>query len=97
MSEAQKTVNVNGLELNPMAEPATRVPVACRQAFTLREVYGYSGREIANRLRMPGRAAEELLIQAARVCAKTHDLDVQGLGRSPSLLKRLRSQSLTND
>ena len=92
MSEAQKIVNVNGSELDQMAKLAKRLPVVCRQAFTLRKVYGYSGREIADRLGIPERAVEELLIQAARVCAQTDDLDVQSLGRGPSLLKRLRSR-----
>jgi DNA-directed RNA polymerase specialized sigma24 family protein len=92
MSEAQKTVNANSLELAQTAKLARKLPVVCRQAFTVRKVCGYSGREIANRLGIPVRAVEELMIQAARVCALTDDLDVQSLGRSPSLLKRLRSQ-----
>jgi len=76
-----------------MVKLPSGLSVVCRQAFTLRKVYGYSGREIAGRAGIPERAAEELLIQAARVCAKADDLvDVQGLGRSPSLLKRLRSR-----
>jgi DNA-directed RNA polymerase specialized sigma24 family protein len=76
-----------------MAKLARGLPLLCRQAFTLRKVYGYSGREIAGRLGIPERAVEELLIQAARKCAQADDLvDVQSLGRSPSLLERLRSR-----
>jgi DNA-directed RNA polymerase specialized sigma24 family protein len=92
MSEAQEIVNVNVPERDPMATLVKGLPVVYRQAFTVRKVYGYSGREIANRLGIPERAVEELLIQAARICAQTDDLDVQGLGRGPSHLKRLWSQ-----
>ena len=59
----------------------------CRQVFTLRKVYGYSGTEIASRLGIPEHAVEEHLIQAARRCAQA---DPDSLGRRPSLLKRLR-------
>ncbi len=75
-------------ELGPMAEFARALPAECRQVFTLRKVYGYSGREIARRLGIPEHAVEEHLIQAARRCAQTDDPD--SLGRRPSLLKRLK-------
>jgi len=75
-----------------MAKLASGLPLVCRQVFTLRKVYGYSGREIAGRLGIPERAVEELLIQAARWYAQADDLDVQSLGRGPSLTKRLRSR-----
>jgi RNA polymerase sigma-70 factor (ECF subfamily) len=92
MSEQQKTLNVNAPELANIARLARALPAECRQAFTLRKVYGYSGREIANRLGIPERAVEELLIQAACACAQTNAPDIHGLVHLSSLLKRLRSR-----
>lgn len=92
MSEAQKIANVNGSELAQTAKLAKGLRVVCRHTFTLREAFSDSGKESASRLGIPGRAVEELLIQAARVCAQVDDLDVQSLGRGPSFLKRLRSR-----
>jgi hypothetical protein len=40
-----------------------------RQPSTLRKECGSTGREIADRLRMPAHAVEELLIQAAHASA----------------------------
>jgi RNA polymerase sigma-70 factor (ECF subfamily) len=87
MQETQKDLFVKPSELAHVAEFARGLPAECRQVFTLRKVYGYSGREIANRLGIPEHAVEEHLIQAARRCAQA---DPDSLGRRPSLLKRLR-------
>jgi RNA polymerase sigma-70 factor (ECF subfamily) len=87
MWDTQKTQPVKTSELAVVAEFARGLPAECRQVFTLRKVYGYSGREIASRLGIPEHAVEEHLIQAARRCAQT---DPDSLGRRPSLLKRLR-------
>ena len=91
MSETQINPFVNAPELARVAKFARDLPAECRQVFTLRKVYGYSGREIASRLGIPEHAVEEHLIQAARRCAQAAP-DVQSLGRSPSLLERLRSR-----
>jgi hypothetical protein len=87
--ETQKDLFVKPSELAEVAEFAKALPAECRQVFTLRKVYGYSGREIANRLGIPERAVEEHLIQAVRRCAQAAP-DLQSLDRRPSLLKRLR-------
>jgi DNA-directed RNA polymerase specialized sigma24 family protein len=91
MSETQTNPFVTARELARVAEFAKALPAECRQVFTLRKVYGYSGREIASRLGIPEHAVEEHLIQAARRCAQAAP-DVRGLGRRPSLLERLRSR-----
>lgn len=87
MQETQKNLFVKPSELAEVAKLVRALPAECRQVFTLRKVYGYSGREIASRLGIPERAVEEHLIQAARRCAQT---DPDSLGRRPSLLKWLR-------
>lgn len=86
MLETQKDLLAAPSELARVAELARAWPAECRQVFTLRKVYGYSGREIASRLGIPESAVEEHLIQAACKCAQT---DPDSLGRRPSLLKRL--------
>ena len=85
MLETQETSNANTPELARVAKLARSLPAVCRRVFTLRKVYGYSGKEIATRLGIPDEAVEELLIQAARVCAQADALDVQSLGQCPSL------------
>lgn len=88
MKETQNEPIVQSSELDLVAELAMGLPSECRQVFTLRKVYGYSGREIASRLGIPEHAVEEHLIQAARRCAQADDS--ASLGRRPSLLKRLK-------
>ena len=90
MYETQKNLNMTAPEFAHMAKLARALPATCRQAFTLRKVYGFSGREIANRLGIPEHAVEELLIQAARGCAQEDDPGTESLARRPSLLARLR-------
>lgn len=89
MRETQSNLFVNAPELAHVAEFARALPAECRQVFTLRKVYGYSGREIASRLGIPEHAVEEHLVQAAYLCAQAAP-DARGLERRPSLLKRLR-------
>jgi DNA-directed RNA polymerase specialized sigma24 family protein len=91
MREAQQNPFANAPELLREAEFVRSLPVECRQVFTLRKVYGYSGKEIAIRLGIPEHAVEEHLIQAARRCAQAAP-DVRGIGRRPSLLERLRTR-----
>ena len=91
MREAQQNPFANTPELVREAEFVRSLPVVCRQVFTLRKVSGYSGKEIAIRLGIPEHAVEAHLIQAARRCAQAAP-DVRGLGRRPSLLKRLRTR-----
>jgi len=91
MAETQNNLFVNAPDLARVAEFARGLPVECRQVFTLRKVYGYSGREIAVRLGIPEHAVEEHLIQAARECAQAAP-DTRLLEKRPSLLERLRSR-----
>lgn len=91
MREAQQNLFTHAPELVRVAELVRSLPVECRQVFTLRKVYGYSGKEIAVRLGIPEHAVEAHLIQAARRCAQAAP-DDRSLGRRPSLLKRLRTR-----
>jgi DNA-directed RNA polymerase specialized sigma24 family protein len=84
MSETLESLSANAPELVRVAQLAGALPVACRRVFTLRKVYGYSGKEIATRLGIPDEAVEELLIQAARVCAQESTTSVLGLANRPS-------------
>ncbi len=86
MAEIAKTLTVNAPELAYVVQLARALPTECRRVFTLRKVYGYSGREIASRLGIPEQAVDELLIQAARVCAQTDNPAVTSLARRRSPL-----------
>jgi DNA-directed RNA polymerase specialized sigma24 family protein len=91
MREAQQNPFANAPELACVAELVRGLPAVCRQVFTLRKVYGYTGKEIASRLGIPEHAVEEHLIQAARRCAQAAP-DARHLARRPSLLERLRTR-----
>jgi RNA polymerase sigma-70 factor (ECF subfamily) len=84
MSETLETLYANAPVLVRMAQLARALPAVCRRVFTLRKVYGYSGKEIATRLGIPDEAVEELLIQAARVCAQESTTNVLGTAPSPA-------------
>jgi RNA polymerase sigma-70 factor (ECF subfamily) len=84
MSETLETLGANAPELARVAQLARALPAVCRRVFTLRKVYGCSGKEIATRLGIPEEAVEELLIQAARVCAQETTTSVLGLAQRPS-------------
>jgi RNA polymerase sigma-70 factor (ECF subfamily) len=84
MSETLETLSANAPELLRVAQLARALPAVCRRVFTLRKVYGYSGKEIATRLGIPDEAVEELLIQAARVCAQDCTTNVLSLAQRPS-------------
>jgi DNA-directed RNA polymerase specialized sigma24 family protein len=83
MSETLETLTAHTPELVRMAQLAQALPAVCRRVFTLRKVYGYSGKEIATRLGIPDEAVEELLIQAARVCAQEGTTNVLGTVQIP--------------
>ena len=46
------------------------LPTRCRQVFTLRKVYGYSQKQIAERLQISENTVEQHLTKAARRCAQ---------------------------
>ena len=83
MSETLETLCANAPELVRVAQLARALPAVCRRVFTLRKVYGYSGKEIATRLGIPDEAVEELLIQAARLCAQENTTSVLAQRNSP--------------
>ena len=78
MSETLETLSASAPELMRVAQLARALPAVCRRVFTLRKVYGYSGKEIATRLGIPDEAVEELLIQAAQVFAQENTAKVLG-------------------
>ncbi len=91
MADIAKTLPVNAPELVHVVQLARALPAVCRRVFTLRKVYGYSGKEIASRLGIPEHAVEELLIQAARICAQADNPAATRLvRRRSSLLNWLR-------
>lgn len=57
-------------ELALLSECLETLPKRCRQAFTLRRVYGLSQREIAERLNIKESTVEQLLARAVRRCAE---------------------------
>lgn len=56
-------------ELTILAEFIETLPARCRQAFTLRKVYGFSQKEIAERMNISVHTVEQHLTKAAHLCA----------------------------
>jgi RNA polymerase sigma factor (sigma-70 family) len=56
-------------ELAVMLEVVAELPARCRQAFTLRRVYGLGQKEIASHLGISENTVEQLLTRAVRRCA----------------------------
>ena len=69
MLDAHQNAMAKALRDTRVATVTKALPGDCRKASTLRKECGSTGREIADRLRMPAHAVEELLIQAAHECA----------------------------
>ena len=67
-AQIEEIVNAHQ-ELALLAECVSELPERCRQAFTLRRVYGLSQREIAERLNIEEGTVEQLLARAIRRCA----------------------------
>ncbi|MGH8270684.1 MAG: RNA polymerase sigma factor, partial [Steroidobacteraceae bacterium] len=67
-AQIEEIVNAHQ-ELALLAECISELPERCRQAFTLRRVYGLSQREIAERLNITEGTVEQLLARAIRRCA----------------------------
>ncbi len=69
--DAQVDEIVNGhQELALLVNAVQDLPDRCRQAFTLRKVYGYSQKEIAGRLQISEHTVEQHLTKAARRCTQ---------------------------
>jgi len=78
-------------ELAFVAQFVRGLPEECRQVFTLRKVYGYTGREIADRLGIPEHIVEAHLVLAARQCAHAA-ADATDRASGPSFLSKVRSR-----
>lgn len=57
-------------QLVRIADAIATLPERCRQVFTLRRVYGFSQKEIANRLGVTEGTVEQHLIKGVRRCAE---------------------------
>jgi RNA polymerase sigma-70 factor (ECF subfamily) len=76
-------------QLMRLAEGVARLPRRCREVFTLRHVYGYSQKEIAQRLAISEGAVEQLLIRGMRRCMDWMGATMRGgQKRSAGLLTR---------
>jgi RNA polymerase sigma factor (sigma-70 family) len=77
-------------ELELLADVVQELPRRCRQAFTLRRVYGLGQKEIAKELGISENTVEQLLTRAVRRCADAL-FERQGRVEEPdSLSARLR-------
>lgn len=68
-AQIEEIVNAHQ-ELALLASAVEQLPTRCRQVFTLRKVYGYSQKEIAQRLQISENTVEQHLTKAARRCAQ---------------------------
>jgi len=56
-------------ELQRLAQAVEQLPEQCRRVFTLRKVYGYSQKEIAQRLGITENTVEKHVAKGVRLCA----------------------------
>ena len=78
-------------ELARLSEAVAGLPERCRQAYTLRKVYGFTHSEIASRLRIPEETVREYLALAARRCAQAlFDRPPAATPRRGAFLSRIR-------
>ncbi len=68
-AQIEEIVNAHQ-ELALLAAAVASMPRRCRQAFTLRKVYGFSQKEIAAQLSIAENTVEQHLTKAARRCAE---------------------------
>lgn len=57
-------------ELQRLARAVEQLPEQCRRVFTLRKVYGYSQKEIAQRLGIAENTVEKHVAKGVRLCAE---------------------------
>jgi DNA-directed RNA polymerase specialized sigma24 family protein len=84
MSETLEAPSANAPELVRVTQLARALSAVCGRAFTLRKVYGYSGKETATRLGIPDEAEERAAHPDCAVCAQESTTDRSGLARAPS-------------
>ena len=85
-------------ELELLAEAVAALPTRCRQAFTLRKVYGFSQKEIAARLNISENTVEQHLAKAARRCAQAlfdTPLARRQIGWFPGVRRRMKKHGET--
>jgi RNA polymerase sigma-70 factor (ECF subfamily) len=82
-------------ELALLAQVIAKLPARCRQAFTLRRVYGLSQREIAQHLGIAEPTVEQLLARAVRRCAEGLFAREVAADRPQSMSQRLRQRFRT--
>ena len=68
-AQIEEIVNAHQ-ELSLLAAAVEQLPARCRQVFTLRKVYGFSQKEIAEKLQISENTVEQHLTKAARRCAQ---------------------------
>jgi RNA polymerase sigma factor (sigma-70 family) len=93
-AQVEEIVNAHQ-ELNLLSEVIAELPKRCRQAFTLRRVYGFTQREIANKLKTTEGMVEQLLARAVRHCAEALFAREAPADRPRSLGERLRHRLKT--
>ena len=76
-------------ELSLLAQCVALLPTRCRQAFTLRRVYGLSQAETAERLGISEGTVEQFIARAVRRCAECLSAQESAADRSDSLSRRL--------
>lgn len=76
-------------ELALLAQCVAKLPARCRQAFTLRRVYGLSQAETATRLGLSEGTVEQLIARAVRRCAECLAVREAPADRPYSLSRRL--------
>jgi RNA polymerase sigma factor (sigma-70 family) len=87
-AQIEEIVNAHQ-ELALLAECVSELPERCRQAFTLRRVYGLSQRQIAERLNIEEGTVEQLLARAIRRCAERLFAREAAADRPYSLSRRI--------
>lgn len=87
-AQVEEIVNAHQ-ELALLAECVEELPERCRQAFTLRRVYGLSQAEIAERLGIAEGTVEQLIARAVRRCAESLFARESPEDRRDSLSRRL--------
>jgi RNA polymerase sigma-70 factor (ECF subfamily) len=94
-AQVEEIVNAHQ-ELSLLASVVEQLPTRCRQVFTLRKVYGYSQKEIAERLQISENTVEQHLTKAVRRCAQAlfeSPKTPQDLGLFATIRQRMRQGS----
>ncbi|WP_129781954.1 sigma-70 family RNA polymerase sigma factor [Peristeroidobacter soli] len=92
-SRVDEIVNAHQ-ELLRLAAVVAELPARCAEVFTLRKVYGWSQKEIANHFGISISTVEAHLVKAVKRCAAGMAADTPGATRAPeSWLQRWRRRA----